>query len=339
MEEKKVYKIDDIARELGVSKTTVSRAISGKGRIGKETRERVLAFIEEHDYRPNVIAKSLAQNKTYNLGLILPADFVETEFSFFKECMNGICEVAERYNYDVLITMGTGENLSHVRRLVHNRKVDGIILSRAVTDPEIPRYLKMQEMPFVVIGPSDDPDIITVDNQNQEASEELTEIMLLKGVHRMALLGGTQSHKVTEKRFRGFVRAYEKNGISMEYSPVILEISNNHVMVMKAVERALEAGVDGILCMDDVICALVMSCLREKNVRVPDDIKLASLYDSERLEYNDPPITSAHFDTKKLGHNAGLKLLDALGETIEEEELALTYQVVLRKSTAVSEGT
>ena len=63
-EEKKIYTIEDIARELGVSKTTVSRAISGKGRIGKETKERVLAYIEEHDYKPNVIAKGLAQSKT-----------------------------------------------------------------------------------------------------------------------------------------------------------------------------------------------------------------------------------------------------------------------------------
>lgn len=64
-EEKKIYTIEDIARELGVSKTTVSRAISGKGRISQATRDRVRAFIKEHDYRPNVVAKGLAQRKTY----------------------------------------------------------------------------------------------------------------------------------------------------------------------------------------------------------------------------------------------------------------------------------
>ena len=74
MEEKNLT-INDIAEELGVSKTTVSRAISGKGRIGAETRKKVLAYIEEHNYRPNVIAKGLAQNKTYNLGLALPGDY------------------------------------------------------------------------------------------------------------------------------------------------------------------------------------------------------------------------------------------------------------------------
>ena len=71
-EEKKNITIADVAEALGVSKTTVSRAISGKGRIGQETRDRVLKYIEEHDYKPNVIAKGLAQSKTYNLCVVMP---------------------------------------------------------------------------------------------------------------------------------------------------------------------------------------------------------------------------------------------------------------------------
>ena len=126
-EEKKIYTIEDIARELGVSKTTVSRAISGKGRIGQATRERVLKFIEEHDYRPNVLARGLAQKKTYNLALLLPKDYAVTEFPFFKDCMNGICEVASEHDYDIIISMVSGEDISQIQRLELNRKVDGMI--------------------------------------------------------------------------------------------------------------------------------------------------------------------------------------------------------------------
>ena len=107
MEKDVVYTIEDIAKELGVSKTTVSRAISGKGRIGKETRQRVLDFIEKHDYHPNVVARGLAQNKTYNIGMVLPVDYAATEFPFFKDCMTGIYEVASQYDYDILISMGS----------------------------------------------------------------------------------------------------------------------------------------------------------------------------------------------------------------------------------------
>lgn len=73
-ENEKKLTISDVAEALGVSKTTVSRAISGKGRIGAETKERVLAFIQEHNYKPNVLAKGLAKLKTYNIGIMLPED-------------------------------------------------------------------------------------------------------------------------------------------------------------------------------------------------------------------------------------------------------------------------
>ena len=106
MEERNLT-IGDIAQELGVSKTTVSRAISGKGRIGEQTRKRVLEYIEERHYSPNVVAKGLAQNKTFNLGMVLPGDYNIVELPFFQKCMLGISRVASARGYDVLISMVT----------------------------------------------------------------------------------------------------------------------------------------------------------------------------------------------------------------------------------------
>ena len=94
--------IADVAETLGVSKTTVSRAISGKGRIGSETRERILKYIDEHHYTPNVIAKSLAQSKTYNIGIVMPGDYELIDLPFFQNCMMGIHEIASSMDYDVL---------------------------------------------------------------------------------------------------------------------------------------------------------------------------------------------------------------------------------------------
>ena len=97
-EEKKNITIADVAEALGVSKTTVSRAISGKGRIGQETRDRVLKYIEEHDYKPNVIAKGLAQSKTYNLCVVMPGEYDVVDLTFFQECLFGIQEIAELWS-------------------------------------------------------------------------------------------------------------------------------------------------------------------------------------------------------------------------------------------------
>ena len=95
--------IADVAQALSVSKTTVSRAISGKGRISEETRTRVLEYIEQNDYKPNVIAKGLAQQKTYNIALVIPGDCNLVDMPFFQNSMQGICEEASRQDYDVML--------------------------------------------------------------------------------------------------------------------------------------------------------------------------------------------------------------------------------------------
>lgn len=331
-EEKKVYTIEDIARELGVSKTTVSRAISGKGRISQTTRERVQAFIKEHDYRPNVVAKGLAQRKTYNIALLLPKDYVATEFLFFKDCMNGICEVASAYDYDIIISMIDGEDVSQIQRLEANRKVDGIIVSRAVVSSKVQKYLKTCKEPYVLIGPSSDPKVPFVDNKNREAGKELTSIMLMKGFRHLALLGGNQSYNVTGSRYQGFLEAHKDMGVSVNENLIFMDV-DNQVAVSDAVKRLIEEGTDGIVCMDDVICSMCLSSLREKKIQVPTEIKVASMYDSKNLEYNNPPVTSIRFDTVRLGKMACVKLLKILGENPQEDILPLNYQVVLREST------
>lgn len=331
-EKRKIDTIEDVARELGVSKTTVSRAISGKGRIGQATRERVLQFIEEHDYRPNVMAKGLAQKKTYNLALLLPKDYADTEFPFFKDCMSGICEMASEYDYDVIIAMEDGKDLSQIRRLESNRKVDGMILSRALENSRTQKYLKQCKVPFVVIGPADDAQLHYVDNKNQEASEELTAAMLTRGNRRIALLGGNHLHSVTERRYHGYLDAYRKLGVPLQEELIFMDCDHPKE-VSEAVEKILELGADVILCMDDVICLMCLAVLQKKKRSIPDEIQVASFYDSKNLEHNQPSVTSVRFDAVRLGKIAAAKLLQIVGTEPREDVQPLNYQLVFREST------
>ena len=100
--------------------------------------------------------------------------------------------------------------------------------------------------------------------------------------------------------------------------------------------RKAKIGIDDkivFMGMDDVICSMVLGSLREKQIKIPNEIKVASLYDSRNLEYNNPSITSVRFDTKRLGRFACVKLLKLLGEWMEEDTVPLSYQVILREST------
>ena len=128
LEEKKYITIADVAEALGVSKTTVSRAISGKGRIGEETRARVLSYIAEHDYRPNLIAKGLAQSRTYNLCVVMPEHYGMSELSFFQECLFGIEKVSGAAGYDVLLSICDNQDISSLARIIDNRKADCVLL-------------------------------------------------------------------------------------------------------------------------------------------------------------------------------------------------------------------
>lgn len=333
-EEKKRYTIDDVARELGISKTTVSRAISGKGRISRATRERVLACIDQHDYRPNAIAKGLAQNKTYNIGLLMPDDYTEIDFPFFKECMSGICEKAAQHNYDIIISMVDGKELTQLQRMISNRKVDGVIVSRSLANSTVQKYLQEKKVPFVAIGTPEEEDssLIWIDNQNREGCRELTGILLMKGLKRLALLGGNRSHLVTKSRRQGFEDAHDDYHVRTDGNLIFMDM-NSYTKVAAAVEKILESGADGIVCMDDYIANMLLGCLRERNVKIPQEIRVASLYDSTMLEYSIPSVTSLHFNTRSLGMNACRLLLEQLGEPVEGEYVPLNYQVILREST------
>ena len=330
--ENKNITIADVADALGVSKTTVSRAISGKGRIGKETRERVLAYIEKYDYKPNVIAKGLAQSKTYNICVVMPGEYDVVDLTFFQECLFGIQEIAGIMEYDILLSICKNSDISSLERIISNHKVDGVILMRTFVEDAQIEYLSTKEIPFVTIGSSNYPGVVQIDHNHKSACRELTSYILMKQLKKVALIGGDERHVVTQSRLRGFREAYQKMGLTPDESLLYLNLENN-VLVDKMVEEILEKKVDCILCMDDAICSRVLKKLRMERKEVPRDVKVASFYNSTVLENNVPSITSLKFDAKELGMVACRTLLDLIDGLEVKQRTLLPYEVVLKEST------
>ena len=161
--------ISDVAEALGVSKTTVSRAISGKGRIGEATKQKVLAYIDAHDYKPNVIARGLAQSKTFNLCVVMPGDYALVDLPFFQEVISGIQEIAGLNEYDILLCISQENDISNLERIIRNRKVDGVILLRTFLKDLQIELLQEKQIPFVTTGSSTYKNIKQVDNDHQSA--------------------------------------------------------------------------------------------------------------------------------------------------------------------------
>lgn len=331
MEERNLT-IADIAQELGVSKTTVSRAMSGKGRIGEETRKRVQEYVEAHHYSPNVVAKGLAQNKTFNLGLVLPGDYNIVELPFFQKCMMGISRTASAAGYDVLLSMVTADKITQLKRAVTNRKIDGVILTRTLTDDAPMRYLQENGVPFVAIGSTDDDRAVQIDNDHRGACRELTGRLLDGGVRSLALIGGREEYIVTRNRLRGFEDAFAKRPGWHGSRQTFLNVEDDRE-VEKIVERLLEERVGCIVCMDDFLCGCVLNALQTRQIAVPEQMQVVSFYDSNVLENRIPAITSIRFDVEELGRKAcGLLLQILEGEEVEDHTL-LGYEVRMREST------
>lgn len=331
-EENKTLTIADIADTLGVSKTTVSRAISGKGRIGSETRERVLKYIDAHNYTPNVIAKSLAQNKTYNLVVVMPGDYELIDLPFFQNCIMGIQEIASSFDYDMLLTVCNNADVTKLERIVRNRKVDGVILLRSFMDDVQVEYLQEKNIPFVVTGSSNYKGVVQVDNDHRAACRELTSILLMKRMKKIALIGGNEEHVVTQSRLMGFKDAFADSGTAVDESLIYMNL-DNPVLLDGKLDDIIKREVDCIVCMDDAICMEVLYKLRREGISVPDQIRVASFYNSSMLETHDPSITSLDFDAKELGMLVCRTLLDMIeGQKVQKKTL-LGYEVCLREST------
>ena len=324
--------IADIARELGVSKTTVSRAISGKGRISAGTRDRVLSFIEENKYRPNPLAKGLANSRTYNICWAMPGDSTITDLPFFQRCLLGIVETAAENDYDILISMTYEENTIQLARIIENRKADGVILGRTLMHDRNVSLLKEKGVPFVVIGSTDEAGVVQIDNDHIKACRELTDILIMKGMRRFSLIGGDMNHMVNITRFEGFKSALHGRNINPNPSLVYLNNERDEE-IERAVDNALMHNAECIICMDDRICATVVNKLRRDGVMIPGEIRVASFYNSRLLDEVRTPVTTLQYDPKELGHAACRALLDMIdGREVAEKQM-LPYEVLLKGST------
>ena len=324
--------IDDIARDLGISKTTVSRAISGKGRIGPATREKVLAYIKEHDYRPNPLAKGLAQSKTYNIAWVIPGDSSVTELPFFQKCMLGVSDVAASQDNDILLCMVYDDDRSNLERIVRNRKVDGVILARTLFKDPCVEFLLQSRIPFVTIGSTPYKNVFQIDNDHVGACKELTAVLLLKGMKNIALIGGNENHVVNRSRRDGYLKAFNDLKIPVN-SDIIYMNSDTKSQVVRAVSDALDKSVDCILCTDDMITEFALDEIRKQGMTIPDDIRIASFYNSPLLESYRPAITTLDYDPKLLGSEACNTLFSLMsGEDIPKKRL-LQYDVTIKRST------
>ena len=306
-----IYTMDDIAQELGLSKSTVSRALSDSGRISLATREKVQAFAKEHGFKPNLVARALAGQKTLNLAAVMPLEATALQMMFFHECLSGIVTKASETGYSVLVCM-TGQILESA---IENRKIDACILTQLKHDDENVKVLQKSALPFVVIGSGAGERAIHVDSRMKENCADFTVacVSRLMDGSQVLFVCGSLDVEANNNRLSGFLSGMESDSLK--------EKSLQYAVCTEASDMADEISLNSwqlILCSDDVVCLQVLEILQEKNIAIGTDVKIASFHDSVLLETHVPSITALKVDAFALGEKSSELALKAVqGEDCE----------------------
>lgn len=323
--------LEEIAGTLGVSKSTVSRALSGKGRIGEETRQKILQYIQQ-DESIRVHPRTPSRVKTRNLGVVFPLDYFENGNPYFQDCMLGICESAALFDFNILIALSSPDDISGVQSLIDAKRIDGIILTRSLEDDRLLKYLTDIDFPTGLTGQCEYPQVLQVDTDNRGAAQQLTSLLIGKGFNKFALLLDTLTYHVNRRRYDGVMDAFLKNGLSKEHldlytGPFVSELLDS------VIENIFSRKTECIICGDDVICSRIMSRLQAAGYRIPKDVAIASLYNSATLNCFSPAVTAIEVAARSMGNSIGKQMTQYLLGKEYESKIFVDYDILFRKST------
>lgn len=327
------FTLQDIADELGIAKSSVSRALSGSGRISEETKRRVLECAERHQYKPNFIAKSLATSRSFNLGVLMPGDSDYSDIPFFHQCLAGITAEADQAGYDVLVLTSHGNSTEHLERVLSQKKADGIIVTRLLENDSRIDLLQKSGMPFAVIGSTESEGVVQVDTDNEDACRAFTSRLIESGMKRFLLIAGPSDIVVNRARRSGFQKALEAAGI--QESDFRISMDNQSLFdVGKALEKNRDFHPDCVIAADDVLCSYIMTWLERKKCRVPEDVCVASFYNSSLLEKYGR-ISAIDVNAPLVGKSAASLLLKMLDNQEIPFHNTVEYGMLFKDSTAV----
>lgn len=325
-------RINEIANALEISPTTASRALSGKGRVSEDTKRRIREYILANGIEPNIRRRESALKKTGNILVTVPQEHDFALLPFFNETISSIYDYFSVYDYQILYAKTKEDDISALKKVVEQHKADGVILTRIFSNAQDIKYLKEKKVPFVAIGSYEDRSVYQVDVDQQAGCRDLTSVLLRMGIRDIALFCADMTHMVTKGRMKGFLQAYEENGL--DFNPLmVFDHVENPFVVKRITEDMLKRGAECIICMDDNICISVLNILRKNGVQVPKDIKIASFYNSQVLNEYYPPISCVDFNIKELGAVASKTLLDLLLGKEAVQKCTLGYNVILKEST------
>lgn len=329
-------RLKDIARDLGVSLITVSKALRGREDISEETRQRVLKRVAELNYRPNMLARGLASGKTFIVGLIVP-DLLHPFFAEFAKSLNG---VLRRNNYGLILASSEEDPKIEQQeiRTVLARGVDALLI--ASCQPTLQGFygVEDQRTPFILID-RDFPHLRAhfVGTDDYAAGRLATEHLLSTGKRRIAHIAGPDFTSGADRR-RGYMDSLRKNGLSVREQWVIanprVEETGEQVghEGMRQLLRA-RSRPDAVFCYNDLTAIGAIQAALEAGLSIPEDIAFVGCGNVRYSDFLRVPLSSIDQSTGMLGDYAGKLTLELVEDrTTSPRQIRVKPKLVVRGS-------
>lgn len=310
--------IKDIAKALGISTSTVSRALSDAWDVKRETRDMVLEMARKLNYHPNLNAKNLQNKRTGTVGIIIPEFGVS---SFFPNVVMGIQEVLYQENYHMFITQSNESRQQELENLRHLREhmVEGIIISTTNEGGNEEAYKELIDsgMPLVFFNRCPKtlsaPKVLIDDCL---MAEKAVEHLISTGRRRILHLLGPVNLEVSAMRARGFANALSRHGLDPEgrTRPAGIFIKDGQA----AMESILAEGgelPDAIFCFNDPVAIGAMKALKNAGISIPRDIAIVGFSEGSMATVVEPQLTTVLQPMKEMGREAARLLLDRINAT------------------------
>ena len=321
--------IKDVAKQTGLSVTTVSRVLNNRGYISEKTRKAVYGAMEALNYQPNELARALFRQRSNILGVIMPS----VEHPFFGKLLQSIEKYASLAGFKIMLCLSRQDTAKEIEylQMLQGNKVDGIILSSRSAD--IHAYLR-KEFPFVTVDRILDQAIPCVSGDNYLGGCLATQHLIDRGCRKLAHITGPQGLQLqANRRDEAFIDTCKRNGIE----PIVvstLESNFSNLDYYRDIENLLTGhAVDGLFLGNDIMAAQAMQIAARLGVSIPDQLKIVGFDDISLASLTTPALTTIRQPVDEIGKYAVDVIQNQLNGTVVPTQIVLPVTLVQRGTT------
>ncbi|MDR3587405.1 MAG: LacI family DNA-binding transcriptional regulator [Desulfosporosinus sp.] len=327
--------IKDIAKVVGVSKSTVSRVVSGHGSCKPDTKAKILKAMREMNYTPNHHARAMVTKKTGIIGVIIYRKHMPIiSHPYYGAILDAIATETRKAGYSIMIMTDDEATMDVGDQFIRHR-VDGLILLSRVTE-ELINYYQQTSIPFVLINNTAIVKGTTyIVNDDYQGAYDAAIHLISKGYKTIAYISGPLEHRSYRLRWEGFQAALQDHGAAVKMGLTYIGDSGVETGITGAASiLQTNDKPDAVFASNDMIAIGALQVFHSLGLQVPRDIAVMGFDDIYFSQYTTPALTTVAVDKKQMGTLAVQKLLTMLeSQRTENESIILPPRVIARDST------